>query len=134
MSALGPLLGPGCDRSVSGCRACDEDHSALNALLLYCECTVSPAVRFMSHFQDLGPLNWRPSLLYRHAPCAAYGGLRGCALHERAGKSLPSITHHGCIRVWSPLVARAMVSRGYIRDVSRLLSSRRSDDTNRRAF
>jgi hypothetical protein len=27
---------------LSGCRACDEDHSAPNALLLYCDCTVPP--------------------------------------------------------------------------------------------
>src|SRR5262249_12036072 len=36
--------------------------------------------------------------------------------------------------VWSPLVSRPMVSRGYVRDVSWVLSSGRSDDTNRRAF
>jgi hypothetical protein len=54
MSALGPLLGPGCDRSVSGCRACDEDHSALNALLLYCECTVVPGGAFHVALPRLG--------------------------------------------------------------------------------
>src|SRR6516162_320222 len=54
--------------------------------------------------------------------------------YEGTGGDPSSIIRHGCTSVWSPLVARAMVSRGYVRDVSRVLSSRRSDDTNRGTF
>src|SRR6516165_2042305 len=54
--------------------------------------------------------------------------------YEGTGGNPSSIIHHGCTSVWSPLVARAMVSRGYVRDVFRVLSSRQSDDTNRGTF
>jgi hypothetical protein len=39
-----------------------------------------------------------------------------------------------CVSVLSPLVARAMISRSLVRDVSRVFCSRRGDDASRRAF
>src|SRR6516165_7091271 len=61
--------------------------------------------------------------------------LRALVVALPRGGRWKSLLHHPSFTsVWSPLVARAIVFRGYVRDVSRVLSSRRSDNTNRGTF
>ena len=64
-----------------------------------------------------------------HCPCC----VGGCAWLREGREILSSTIHHGCLRISSPL-ARVMISRSLVRDVSRVFSSRRSDDASRRAF
>ena len=60
--------------------------------------------------------------------------LEGCAWLREGREILSSTIHHGCLRIWSSPLARVMISRSLVRDVSRVFSSRRSDDASRRAF
>jgi hypothetical protein len=80
------------------------------------------------------PRSPSPAGFDRPVPLRHKRRTEGCTL-PREGRGISSLSSIMDVPAfWSPLVARAMVSRGYIRDVSRVLSSRRSDDTNRRTF
>ena len=66
MASLFPSSAQGCALPLL---ACDEDHSALQELLLCCNCAPpSPVVRF------LRAADWRPSF-YRHGMITKFGGL-----------------------------------------------------------
>jgi hypothetical protein len=58
-----------------------------------------------------------------------------CQVSRRWKKGSPTSTSlEGMSAFSSPLVARAMISRSLVQDVSRVFGSGRRDDTNRRAF